>query len=320
MSPAVSAKFANTGEVVSDGQGHRFLLKDVSCPTCKDSREIEVGWRGGRYHRYGLGVESRIVRCDRCRLLYPNPFPEPLDSQRLYADPDKYFAAHDTSERVAAFRSVAREICRRQPGRTPSLLDVGAGRGEMVQAARAEGMRDVVALEPSVAVRDSAETIHGVDALPFTIEEYAEQADRTFDAVTLNAVLEHVPDPDSMMATAAKLLHPGAILYLDIPNEDHLLARFAKLVNRARRSPAVLHLAPTFPPYHVWGFSPVSITRLLEKHGFQISELKVFAEFRVPRRSGLLDKAKAAVAQALQPVANATGTAHNMFIWARKIA
>lgn len=52
-----------------------------------------------------MGVETRIVRCGRCALIFPDLFPFPVDAQRLYGDPDKYFAHHDETEKIAAYAS-----------------------------------------------------------------------------------------------------------------------------------------------------------------------------------------------------------------------
>lgn len=298
-------------------EGHQFRMDPVCCPTCGPVGEEAVGTRGGRFHRYGLGIETTIVRCLGCGLLYPNPFPHPLDAQSLYADPAKYFASHDTEARVDAFREIARGILERIDGE-PSLLDVGAGRGEMVKAALAEGIEDIVALEPSDAVRDEAVHVHGVALTPQTIEEYADDTDRRFAAITLNAVLEHVPNPASMIAACSRLLRPRGLLYLDIPNEENLVARVVGGINRLRGSAGVISLAPTFPPFHVWGFSPRSVRVLLESYGFGIESIRVEAHFRVPAKGSLADRLKARAVMAIQPIANATGTAHNMFIWARR--
>ncbi len=304
--------------VKSDAHGNAFELRRIDCPLCGPTREKSVGMRGGKYHRYGLGIETEIVECDRCGLMYPNPFPFPLDFQRLYADPGKYFDNHDTVARTEEFRKTARRIVD-EKGADCRLLDVGSGRGEMIAAARQEGIATVVGLEPSEAIAEEASIIHDAKLLPLTIEEYASKHGDKFDAITLNAVLEHVQDPASMIRTCAALLDPGGILYLDIPNESHLLAQVVRSANRIRRSPAVIQLSPTFPPYHVFGFNPRSIRYLLDAFDFAIDDIEIFARFDIPSTSRPLDRLKARAAMALQGIANRTSTAHNMFIWARKI-
>ena len=88
--------------------------------------------------------------------------------------------------------------------------------------------------------------------------------------------------------------------------------------NRLRGSQSVLQLSPTFPPYHVFGFTQRSIRFLLEKHGFEILSLRVAAWFRVSSDGSLKGRARAFAAMSIQPIANLTRTAHNMFIFARR--
>ena len=48
--------------------------------------------RGGKYQREGKGIETRIVRCSNCSLIFPNPFPIPETLESIYGDPDEYFS------------------------------------------------------------------------------------------------------------------------------------------------------------------------------------------------------------------------------------
>lgn len=304
------------GVKVRDSEGNEFTLDPIVCPVCGPTTERTIGLRGGVYHWNGQGVETRIVECTRCGLLYANPYPTPTDFQRLYADPEKYFKSHDLPGRTRKFRRVAKRILRQCGKVSPSLLDVGSGRGEMLVAARDAGFGDVVGLEPSVANREFA-GVHGIELLPKTIEEFAETTDRTFDVVTLNAILEHVPNPDSMIEACSRLVARGGLLYLDVPNEANLFVTIGNRVNALRGSQAVLQLAPTFPPYHVFGFTRHSIRFLLEKYGFKILSLRVSTWFWVRSNGSVKDRARAFAAMSIQPIANLTGTAHNMFILAR---
>ncbi len=299
-------------------EGHSFELRSVTCPICGPSDVEFVGYRGGRFHRYGRGLESSIVRCRGCSLMFPRPFPIPVNLTGVYADPDKYFESHDMALRVEAFRLVARQI-RGKLGQGPlRLLDVGSGRGEMPMAAIREGFASVVGLEPSLAMVEFARATLNVELCPMGMDEFICTRPDAFDAITLNAVLEHVPDPDALIASCARLLRPGGVLYIDVPNEDNLLAYVAKVLARMRRSRAVIHLAPTFPPYHVWGFNRRSIGALLSKHSFAVEHLEVWAKLSIRSKGGIVDRVKALGATLLQPLANATGTAHNMFVWARR--
>ena len=305
---------SGVGRVVSDRQGNSFELKPVACPIC-DTRDIKaLGMRGGSHHRYGLGVATEVVRCRSCGLLFPDPFPYPTDPQRLYGDPESYFARKDPAVHLSGAVQVVREAVRR--GGTEPLLDVGSGSGDILCAARDEEI-DAVGLDLSEAMVAHARERHGVNVERATLEAYAQATERRFGTVILSAILEHVHDPDSFLAAASSLARRGAVLYVDTPRDPNLLTWIANAYERLRGTGTVLNLSPTFAPYHVYGFSPKSLEALLTKHGFAIEELHIHANPTIPSRSGS-DRVKAFVATQVGRVANLTRSASNMTVWARR--
>lgn len=291
----------------------------MNCPTCEVSSYRVLGNRGGEFHRYGLGVPSRIVRCTRCDLIYPDPFPYPLDPQELYGDPDKYFERHDRAVKVEAGRTVVRGIVERTGIARPSILDVGSGRGELLHSAVLEGLTDVVGLEFSDAMIEYAQQRYGVVVLKESVEEHARSTARSYDAVVLNAVLEHVYDPDSMIAAVARLMHPGSVVYLDLPLEPNLLTRVRSLVNHVTGSRSVLNLSPTFSPFHVFGFNGCALGTLLAKHGLVVESCQIWAEPKIPAGLARKDQMRALIGTQVNRLANLTGTASNMCAWAKPL-
>jgi SAM-dependent methyltransferase len=308
-----------TDVVVSDSRGHRFRLEPIACPICKERDFRSLGMRGGPYQRNGLGVPVEIVQCKDCALLWPEPFPYPLDPSGLYGDPSKYFAHEDESVKLKAARdTIIRPALRHLGKADPSLLDVGSGRGELLRAARAEGLDDVTGLELAQGMIDDVRERFGIRLVGKTIEEFAADCTRTFDLVTFSAVLEHVYDPDAAIAATRKLTHPGSMLYLDVPHEPNLLTKVVGIANRLRRSPGVINLSPTFEPYHVFGFNEHALRKLLEKHAFDIVETRICSEMDMPFPKNLRGRALKAGVRAFAHVANWTGTAINMYVWARR--
>ena len=262
---------ANGWSVVTDPEGRRYELRPHDCPICGPGEKRALGIRGGRFHRYGLGIESPIVQCRTCGLLFPDPFPHALDVQTMYGDPDKYFEHHGGLEAKAeSHRATIREIKQRSGKAAPSILDIGSGRGELLRAAAREGITDAVGLEVSQAMIANAGA-HGLTVLAETAEVYANTVGRHFDAVVLAAVAKHVEDPDALIAAVARLTGPGAVLLIDVPREPNIVTVAGKVVARFRRSKGVLNLSPTFSPFHVYGFNPKSLRALLSKHGFDLS-------------------------------------------------
>lgn len=300
-----------------DHKGNEFEFRARMCPTCGDVPQRVLGKRGGRYHRYGYGVETTIVSCEGCSLLFPNPFPYPRDPQRLYGDPEIYFPTAASDGLVESRRELVREAIRRSGLARPRVLDVGAGRGDFLAACRREGLDNTVGLELSHEMIAYAREHMGVTLQPVLIEDFARTKPEPFDVVILNAVLEHVHDPDSFMEAVAALTLPGALVYIDVPHEPHLMSEVGNWLNRLRRNPAVFNLQPTWEPFHVFGFNRRALERLLDKHGLELRSLRIHATPGVPSQGGL-DRIKAGVASAINHVANWTGTASNMFVWAQR--
>ena len=153
-------------------EGNRFVLTPRPCPTCGVVAREVLGLRGGEYQRYHQGIVSRIVRCHECGLIYPDPFPLPYDSQKLYSDPDKYFGGDDSEKKVESYRGLVREVGERLGGFPFRLLDVGSGRGEILAAARLEGVT-AVGLELSQAMIAEADARYNVEVRSQTIEEFS---------------------------------------------------------------------------------------------------------------------------------------------------
>src|SRR3954469_4646793 len=148
-------------KVASDSSGNSFELRRIACPICGPCPSRPIGYRGGARHRYGLGLTSLIVRCTRCGLLFPDPFPFPVDPQRLYGDPEKYFATHDADAKVASYQHIISELIVDSGIERPSLLDIGSGRGEALHAAQSLGLTDIVGLELSEAMREETQRRYG---------------------------------------------------------------------------------------------------------------------------------------------------------------
>lgn len=305
-------------QVVSDPRGNAFELRPIACPTCGPTEEVELGYRGGEYQRWGLGAPTRIVQCRSCSLVFPNPFPFPKDPQKLYGDPEKYFATHTLELKIESYRKLVRSLISRSGLTQPRLLDVGSGRGDLPHAAKLEGLQDVLGLEFSQAMIEFARERFGVELSSSTLDDLVAANTAPFDIVVLNAVLEHVHDPDAFIAAVARLTKPSSVLYIDIPQEPNLLTTIGNWTNRLRGSKAVYNLAPTWPPYHVYGFNPHSLRRLLGKHGFEIVELTIHANPTIRASKSLGDRAKSLVGTQIRRIANLTGTASNMYVHARR--
>lgn len=258
------------------------------CPVCEVPPSRRLGRRGGAAHRQGLGVRCEIWKCGGCGLIFPNPMPVPSSGlgQHYAVSPDEYFRHHSSGEQDEYAALLLRQLGEMgiEKGR---LLDVGAGKGEFLRAARLDGW-EAVGVEPSPTFAEHAARYSGAEVRQEPLERCG-FPDGHFEAVVLKAVLEHLFNPDETIREVARILRPGGALFVDVPNEAGLYFRVGNLYHRLRLRDWVVNLAPTFEPFHVFGFSPKSLRALLAKHDLRPRIWYVFGgESLVPGRGGLL--------------------------------
>src|SRR5262249_42185654 len=81
--------------------------------------------------------------------------------------------------------------------------------------------------------------------------------------------LEHLYSPAETLKRVREALRPGGLVFIDVPNECSLLSRIGNAYMRLRGTNWAVNLSPTFPPYHVVGFCPMSLRKLLGLVGLQ---------------------------------------------------
>lgn len=104
------------------------------------------------------------------------------------------------------------------------VLDVGCG-GGLISEALAEFGGDVTGIDMgeaplSVAQLHLLESGIEVDYQKITAEELADQRPGYYDVVTCLEMLEHVPDPASVISACATLVKPGGDVYFSTINRN----------------------------------------------------------------------------------------------------
>ena len=104
------------------------------------------------------------------------------------------------------------------------ILDVGCGGGILAEALAHKGARvtgiDMADLSLQVAKLHLHESGLDIDYRLTTVEAFAEDNAAGFDIVTCLEMLEHVPDPASIIESASRLLKPDGILILSTLNRN----------------------------------------------------------------------------------------------------
>lgn len=140
--------------------------------------------------------------------------------------------------------------------RPESLLEIGCGGGFFLEAAREAGIA-VHGIEPAGDGADFARRNMGLDVTSGLFENVVPPG--RFDTVCAFHVLEHVEDPDAFLAKARDILPERGWLALEVPNIES---------TRARRDGS--EWFNLVPQYHLWHFSPRTLTRIVEEAGFAL--------------------------------------------------
>lgn len=115
-------------------------------------------------------------------------------------------------------------INERAPLEGKKVLDVGCGGGILSESMAALGAR-VTGIDAGLAPLEVAklhllESGHEIEYLHIMVEELAEQRAESFDVVTCMELLEHVPDPASVINSCAHLVKPGGQLFFSTINRN----------------------------------------------------------------------------------------------------
>ena len=221
-----------------------------SCAVCGEQRA---------YPQYRIEApDLRIVVCTRCGTGRLDPLPDHQTIAGFY--PPRYYGSTgrkfsrwiESAVRFVAARHVRFLSRKIRPG--GRVLDVGCGRGTLLASLAGRGY-EAHGLEIS---RDAAE---GADprAEIRIADSLAEAAypDDWFDMVIIWHVLEHIRDPKTTLTEVHRVLRPGGIIVVAVPNFSSWQSRWT--------GAAWFHLDP---PRHIYHFPLAALKSLLTDCGF----------------------------------------------------
>jgi len=213
-----------------------------------------LAYRGLRYRRCaacGTGALATMPGESELRVRYEAAYPRTFAPARIRAP------------RREMLGGVLAQLRRHTaPGR---LLDVGCGGGHLLQVAGGAGWHAIgsdLSYAACVAARVAGAVVtqSQAGALPFR--------DGALDVVTLVNVLDHTVSARRTLDEAARVLRPGGLLVVRVPNGP-MHANAARTL--ARLGPlARLRGLDAFPILHVYAFGRRALVRLLTGAGFDV--------------------------------------------------
>lgn len=233
-----------------------------NCPICHFSKSKYLFPSSNIHGHHRLDNQSifDLHQCQECQTIFlKNISPDQSYYQKFY--PPNYYVSSLSnfySKFILFLKSKQLvSLFKRFP---VSILDIGCGDGNFLQS-----------LNPTKFQK------YGLDINPESIRICQKKGikmtdlstKQRFDIVTLNHVLEHLPDPHSSLAKISKILKPQGFLLISIPNCSSLGFKLGHQY--------WFHLDS---PRHLFIPNQKSLTILLEKHGFKILKISNnFLEF-----------------------------------------
>jgi SAM-dependent methyltransferase len=208
-----------------------------------------------------------VIDCEVCGWAHLDPLPGEDELAQMYdtawyygqnpgwLDKDRSEQSYwdlEHADKLADWRSIL-------GSRTGAVLDVGCSGGLLLEYAVTQGWRGA-GVEPSELAAAEARK-HGV-VVHRGLYQNVELPPGSFDVVHSKLLAEHLPDPFGFVMWAARLLRPGGVLTVQIPNDFNAL-------QLAARDELGLHDWWVAPPFHLNYFSFDSLERLLHRCGFR---------------------------------------------------
>lgn len=218
-------------------------MPEPACPACGAAASSLVEEHRDRVS----GVRYEMRRCAPCGLVFADPRRSVGADWYATAVPDEAALPPEDDWRFLEFFDDA------PPG--TRVLDVGCGEGQFLRLAAERGLPGVGFDwdERRVARARAA----GLEASAQDWESFlAGRRNGEFGAAVLFDVLEHAPEPAALLRGLRRLLPPGGLLAITVPNEARPLPFGREDYD--------------YPPHHFTRWTRGAMKGLLEREGFRV--------------------------------------------------
>lgn len=234
----------------------------VDCPRCASGDVRPLA------REFGITV----ARCRACGLTYTRtPLPDSqshysVDRGRFLSKYERIFAGAERHPRHRNYDEHLDVIGDATSGR--DLVDIGSHAGFFLRCAVARGW-NAVGIEPSPVTSALARERLGLDVRTGTLVDAA-LPKASFDAATLTDVFEHVGKPGAMLAEIRRVLRPGGVLFIKVPNVRYIRAKQLLL----GRVPGLLEDCFDAREHLVY-YSAPTLRQTLRTAGFEVEAIMV---------------------------------------------
>lgn len=236
-------------------------METVSCIVCGESKSSK--FYESVQNRLNIEESFKIAECENCGFKFLNPRPN-INSIEKYYDVEKYHP-HKISEESLVDKiylkvrniniSTKKKLLNKLSPQDKTLLDIGCGTGEFLEAMRNDSWT-VTGIETAKEARDMANR----DGIK--VYDNLNNIGQQFNIITMWHVLEHIHDVPKLMDNLNRLLTENGYLIIAVPNIDSTDAKFYKE-----------NWIALDTPRHLYHFTPKDISALFNKHNFEVKQI-----------------------------------------------
>jgi SAM-dependent methyltransferase len=234
-------------------------VESLLCPICQNV-EYDISYNGYDYFNEKNEIKNfKIIKCINCGLArnYPLPY---IDD--VFADVYQDFSYIDPYENPKLWNTFFMPIIKKMKKykKNGKILDIGCSSGYLLKLAKDSQFETFgVELNPN-AVKYGNEN-YGLNILNKDLES-ANFDSSSFDIIVCSQLMEHIVNPENLLNEINRVLKKDGILIIDSPNYAGLMVKFFGKKWGGYQ-----------PQWHVWQFTPKSISELLSINNFKVIDV-----------------------------------------------
>src|SRR3990172_6502497 len=194
------------------------------CRLCKSQSHKLVGVpRLDDKSKKVLTEEYNVVQCNDCQFYYVTPEINLSESDWRYLYNEEYFNEYTVWYKKSRERDRKKRLKKLEQyseNKIENFLDLGCGEGLMLLEALNRGWK-VYGVDITDNRVDDAKSKYIVFYKTDLLD--AKLPENYFDCVYCDSVLEHILNPMEYLREINRILKPGGVVYIGVPNEDYLL-------------------------------------------------------------------------------------------------
>ena len=237
---------------------NKEILEDIQCKVCNNQSEFELAIDKGDF---------QVVRCRECSFVFVPPYFRRTIEYGSYKDESVLKQIRLGNDWLKIQRHRLRFKAFRKYRPTGKLFDLGVGWGHFLLTAKLLGYEtegiEISEMPYTYATEDLKLNVRHIDFFDMDV------ADESYDIITMWDVLEHIDDCDRVIEKCNRMLKPGGLLVIQVPQIDSYFAR------KYKENWKMISLD------HVNYFSRKTISNILGQYGFKVNKIKSSLEIKL---------------------------------------